>query len=457
MKKVGVVITTNGFYGVFVRQCIECYIRHLKDAYIVLYINESNDEITLNLKDQFPMIDIVYISDQNENGGLTGTWNSGIDLCIKNKCEVVILSNDDILFNESIANIVLCASETPKNTLKYFGPLSNNPGPAECNKSQYDINVRDEEPFELLYNKKYSNVNGFYMVFPIHSLVANKFDDKYYFDPSYPFGGNETEWFNRFLNIGGKPIVVPKTFVYHYKIKRWREDKKHILQNPCIYTINLGGYESDNIRLLNFENYDSYFFTDDFNVVYNCIKKNIYPFFVDTKNKEPKLIQRTIKTSPHLYLPYSNDVSIYIDGNLTILPVQIKYFDKILNDDMNLLDIVCFKHWKRETVAEEYIEVAMQKLETLENIKALFHILKNDGFNDKCGLTETNVLVRKHKNIKAFSSEWTKLITVCRRDQLSFDYLMNKHKVKSKQYPYIIKRAITVYFPHSNTENRRVI
>ena len=56
-KKTGVVITTNGYWGVIVRQCIECYIRELgNDIFIVLFINESEDDITLDLSNNFPQI-----------------------------------------------------------------------------------------------------------------------------------------------------------------------------------------------------------------------------------------------------------------------------------------------------------------------------------------------------------------------------------------------------------------
>ena len=69
-KKTGVVITTNGYWGVIVRQCIECYIRELgNDIFIVLFINESEDDITLDLSNNFPQIKVVYIDDQHQNGG----------------------------------------------------------------------------------------------------------------------------------------------------------------------------------------------------------------------------------------------------------------------------------------------------------------------------------------------------------------------------------------------------
>ena len=83
-NRVGVVITTHGYNGVYIRQCIECYYNIFQNnIYIVVFINESNDPITLSLKNQFPNIDFIRISNQTLFGGLTATWNAGIDLCFK--------------------------------------------------------------------------------------------------------------------------------------------------------------------------------------------------------------------------------------------------------------------------------------------------------------------------------------------------------------------------------------
>jgi len=108
--KTGVVITTHGYNGIYVRQCLECYIRELpKNYFIVLFINESSDDITLDLQKTYEgniNINIIIVENQSKIGGLTGTWNKGIDLCLDNNCDIIILSNDDILFDSSITNII---------------------------------------------------------------------------------------------------------------------------------------------------------------------------------------------------------------------------------------------------------------------------------------------------------------------------------------------------------------
>ena len=111
-------------WGVHVRQCLECYQRHLTNLYVVVYINESEDEITLGLKDRFPEFEVIFIEDQTKFGGLTGTWNAGIDKCIENECGIIVLSNDDILFDQSIHAILWEASQVKSDELVYFGPFN---------------------------------------------------------------------------------------------------------------------------------------------------------------------------------------------------------------------------------------------------------------------------------------------------------------------------------------------
>ena len=98
-KKTGVIITTHGNNGIFIKQAVQSFLAFMpSNMYLVVYVNESDDKITLHLKELFPSIDVVYVVDQHNNGGLTGTWNQGIEKCFMNKCDNVILSNDD-LFN----------------------------------------------------------------------------------------------------------------------------------------------------------------------------------------------------------------------------------------------------------------------------------------------------------------------------------------------------------------------
>ena len=444
--KTGVIITTHGFNGVYARQCLESFIRELPPNYfIVLYINESQDPITLELQDSHGShyVDIVYVENQQEGGGLTGTWNKGIDKCLQENCDVIIVSNDDVVFDGCINNIIWqCYLE--KDALKYFGPISNNPGPIgnKGNQCQYGMFPEKRKCYLAKYKGKLWNINGFFMVFSKYVLLKNKFNKTYYFDPKKPFSGNEVEWFNRFKAIGGKSVIVPQTFIYHYKLSTWRNNK---LNDLCIYTVNTGLYDGMNLYLQK-QLTDTLYYTDSFRLMYKCMQKGLIPFYVDTHYKETRLVQRLIKTNPSAYIPHHYTMSIYVDANVGLnIPVDRSYttmmnlVDELKKDDT--LDLICFAHPCRIKAAEEAACISVHKLESTEKLFKLLNEFHIHEFPNANGFTETNCLIRKHEPLQEFHKEWNNYVTMCNRDQISFELLLFKNKINYKRLAYNIKSS----------------
>lgn len=475
--KCGVVITTHGNNGIYARQCLECYLRNIPEAFIVFFVNTSEDEITLSVEKDYPQINYIYISDQKKNGGLTGTWNQGIQMCIENNCEIIILSNDDIFFDGSIKYIIEESESTKKTEMKYFGPITNNPGPTIQNKeSQYGTIALDKEPYVCNYRGNHINLNGFFMVFPRHVLENNMFDNENYFDPSYPFGGNEVEWYQRFIKKKGIPIIVPKTFIYHYKLKNWRKNKE--LNDTCIFTINFGNYEDNEVYIQNNTDVDMIYLTDNSNMekggqIHKCIEKNVTFFYYDTKKIElnfekqnafenndtwypfSKLLQRIIKTNPSKYLPVHYTKTLYIDGDRVLTR---KIFKRDIDQFLKNYDLVCFDNpWDRgnpKKVSVEMDVIVASRLEKKENVDKIREIIKINKFPDNIGLSETSILIRNNSKLLDFSKEWQEMIQICIRDQASFEYLLWKHQVNFKRFP--IKERFTQKKGHRKPRNRFV-
>ena len=159
-KKIGVIITTHGNNGILVEQCIKSHMIFLpKNTQYFLFVNESKDPVTLSLNKKYPNLEYIYIKDQHKNGGLTGTWNQGINKCLKKNCDLICISNDDLIIDSSIHYIIQIANHTSPNSLHYYGPVTNNPGPSTLNKGQ---SLRHINTGVKLYN---TNLNGFFMVF----------------------------------------------------------------------------------------------------------------------------------------------------------------------------------------------------------------------------------------------------------------------------------------------------
>ena len=465
-KDIGVVITTHGNNGIYVRQCLECFLRNTPNAYIVFFVNESSDPKILSIEKDYPNIHYIYNEDQNLSGGLTGTWNKGIDICIQNNCNIVILSNDDIFFDDSIKYIINEAFNCNEDELKYFGPVTNNPGPSIYNKkTQYSKSSIYKLPYVCKINNNLLNINGFFMVMPVHVLKKNMYDENHYFDPKKPFCGNETEWFIRSKKINCIPMIVPKTFIYHYKLKSWNNN---ILNDTCIFTINFGNYEKNVINLKNNSNIDNIYFTDNYSLrkgshIYDCIMNDIYFLYIDTSKYNSnnwwpncKHAQRIIKTSPHEYLPFHYKKSLYIDGNIFL---RKPIFKLDIDNYLKNYDIVCFIHPdpninNRHSIEIEAKLVERFRLEKKSNIDKILNIQKQNNFLDDIGLTETCILIRKHKNIIHFSQEWTKMVKMCIRDQISFDYLLWKYKINYERKSIQERQALIYKQRHKNPLNR---
>ena len=330
-----------------------------------------------------------------------------------------------------LPNIHYILQELDKCTdqdLKYFGPLTNEPGPS--NASQYHLFARREEPFRIT-----QNLNGFFMAFPKHVLLFNKFDHANYFNPTYAFGGNEVEWNKRFVTKGGKSMVVPRSFVYHYKLKSWRKQKINNTKIPgiCIYTVVINNYENG-IYIHKHLDYDVLYFTDCLHKIEQCMRQNIKPMLVfnNFKNENSIIFQRTLKACPHRYLPSQYKQSIWMDGNVFPLFRNLSHLDLSKN-------VICFRHPYRTNVYAEMIEILNTKLITQTVFDKMNHIHHKHRFNSQKSkfLHETSILFRNHTNqtMKVFGEKWCELINVCHRDQASFDFLLWLYKIDYVSVP----------------------
>jgi hypothetical protein len=130
-----------------------------------------------------------------------------------------------------------------------------------------------------------------------------------------------------------------------------------------------------------------------------------------------------------MYLPQIYDICIYIDAviipNMNVVETMVNLVSN------NPIDLIHVKHQIRDTVKDEAEKVIKTKLEYANNVNTILSLQQKDKFKDDVGLTETALLVRKYKNIIAFSEEWIKCVKICIRDQISFNYILWKHNVPS--------------------------
>lgn len=311
--KTGLIITTYGNNFVFCRQAIESAVLCIPNLYLVLFINGSNDERLLHFNTNYlPLTTtqkiVTIIHKQPLSGGLTETWNIGIDLCLKNNCQVVLISNDDVIITQSISYLIKTIFVNNQQPF-YFGPVSNNPGLSAHVHIQYA-----QEPSNKDQPLKHTSqfLNGFFMGFSPYVLNLNKFDSKTYFNPKFHFCGNEVDWYNRFVEKGGSGVIVPQTFIYHYKLNLWNSSHKILLQT-CVYTYDIynGKYKSFGKH----PDYDIIYITNNTDNIYQYIKHNIIPIILPTCLINNKRYNDYVVKCPHIFLPDQYKISVYINPN----------------------------------------------------------------------------------------------------------------------------------------------
>ena len=251
MMRIGIVVTYHNFVNKFILPCLDSLNKNIDySKFVCVFDNQFTH------KDNYKVInfchennDFIYtrIEDQKANGGLTSTWNAGIDLCIDNGCEIIFIINHDILINDTWRFFLQAITDDDV----IYGPVTNNPGHAWINKyerwrlkylfsrnkkKQYCNNGagRNENPVNVGF------INGFCFGCTAKTFVNNRYDEKHYFDPGFPFGGNETEFQLRLFNLKptqdniknkkllcsldahNKAVIIPKCYVYHYKNHAWK-------------------------------------------------------------------------------------------------------------------------------------------------------------------------------------------------------------------------------------------
>jgi hypothetical protein len=193
--------------------------------------------------------------------------------------------------------------------------------------------------------------------------------------------------------------------------------------NKILYTTIFGGY--DNLVKPDL--------SEDWK--FKCFsEKTNAPLYVDnTRNA------KRFKVLPHRYLS-DFDYSIFIDGNMYVIGNMDELIDKYLSD----CNVALFDHGKnlldsRNCIYDEYnaiITLGNKNKNFKDNPNVMYKQVKryeDEGYPRQNGLGTTMVLVRRHNEkdcIKLMENWWTEIKYNSKRDQLSFNYIAWKYKVK---------------------------
>jgi hypothetical protein len=170
-------------------------------------------------------------------------------------------------------------------------------------------------------------------------------------------------------------------------------------------------------------------FTDQKNI--SSKKWNI--IHIDSTDKSLSDLNRFYKMHPHLLFK-EHQYSIYIDSNIRIKSSLDNFIDKFIAHDINM---AAPKHTINDCIYDEIDYCLNLNKINDEERNILLNRYTNENFPKQLGLTENNIIFRKHSDVKIIElmeSWWGEYLRGPKRDQLSLFYVSWKLGVPIHQF-----------------------
>ena len=142
----------------------------------------------------------------------------------------------------------------------------------------------------------------------------------------------------------------------------------------------------------------------------------------------PRLTAKVFKLFPHLFFPDALE-SLWVDGNFEINGNITIFLDEEVSQDK----IKFFHHPVRSCLYSEARACRLMKLDNPKTIRNQISKYKKEGVPKNIGLIHGAVIYRRHNEPvtdNLMEAWWKEITDFSIRDQLSFNYLIWKHKVK---------------------------
>lgn len=189
-----------------------------------------------------------------------------------------------------------------------------------------------------------------------------------------------------------------------------------------VYTALFGGYDCLRDPSKSFKGCDFVCFTDQ-----KHLKSDVWEIrFVGECDLTNNMMNRRYKMLPHLYFP-EYDNSLYVDANIIILRSPFFLVEKyLLNFHFSVP-----KHFSRNCLYDESEVVVKTGKAKLSDVNLQMDVYKADFFPKDFGLSENNILLRKHNSpsvIALMNRWWGEVNYYTKRDQLSLMYCLWKER-----------------------------
>ena len=171
-------------------------------------------------------------------GGVTRSWNFGLNTARGMNLEFALCGNNDVVFTDGWYEGMVQALD---QGFSLAGPVSNAPGitaqkQAEVWRYVGNYELRDDQPYLDSVARSLRGlapfeapVNGFCQLARTRDWWSGAYDDRYVYRPSNEFTSegrrnptplmtlNEDELQGRWAKLGRRTAVCPSSFVFHYR------------------------------------------------------------------------------------------------------------------------------------------------------------------------------------------------------------------------------------------------
>lgn len=184
-----------------------------------IYIIDNGSQYS---SDIYKYLNVKYIKiDDQKIGGITRAWNLGIYSAIKDNCDIVINTNDDIIFNNTINNFIDYIINDSESINVIYSPLTN----GVLVNSQ--LSNGPKKGVQLT-----KNIGGFMFGFTKEHYYKYKFNDFFYFNKNNKYNGGDGIWggqegqFTENCEKGAMCKIVNFCWINHNKQRGWKKAKQ---------------------------------------------------------------------------------------------------------------------------------------------------------------------------------------------------------------------------------------
>ena len=434
MKKNIVIVHYNTPY------LTECLVRSInlfvKDAVIYIFDNSDKDPFTArfdnitildNTKGQIIDFDkwLEKYPRKHLSHGRVNGWGSAkhcysVERCMEILNDNFILLDSDVILKKDISDLfddkyIYCGEVIiqPNSIIKRVLPFITFINTKMCKEN--NIHYFDDRYMHGLSNTSINPKSDYYDTGAGFFLLADKMMHKDIKCDDYIIHYGHGSWDKK----SEKKIISPSDWLSVNK-NNWSNEKN----KKVIYTCISGKYDALIDPLYITKGFDYVCFTD--NEDFKSKIWDIRPLPKETEGLSQVKKQRYVKLNPHKLLS-EYDISIWVDGNVSIKGDLNEFIDSVIKDDIS---VYVPQHPSRNCIYAESKAVISMKKDKKENVEPQMKRYETEGFPKNYGLLQSNILLRKHNEkdcIRLMEAWFNELKDNSHRDQLSFNYVLWKN------------------------------